>query len=98
MITSQVNEGNTMGDIDNPNNMIVLPPITGRNLLDKLIIKRSATSTEKSYIAFADIFSAALRFQVDSQQHALNCVRTYARQSIQIELTANSMHFQGFAE
>ncbi len=27
-----LNEGNTMSEIDNPMNMIILPPVTGRNL------------------------------------------------------------------
>jgi hypothetical protein len=41
---NQVNEGNTMGDIDNPMNMIILPPVTGRNLYDKLVVKRATGS------------------------------------------------------
>lgn len=73
---NQDNTANTDAEIENPNNMIFLPPIPGRSLYSKnLVMRRSISSFHleelkpslygNTYSAFIDILKGSLRFQVE---------------------------------
>ena len=70
-------------EIENPNNMIILPPIPGRSLYSKsLMMRRSISSFQleelkpslygNTYSAFIDILMGSLRFQVLRVEFFLN--------------------------
>ena len=64
---SQISEANTNGMVENPNNMIIIPPVPGR----KLFTRSVKTAQNAVYLAYAHIMKALVWFQVSSP----NCKR-----------------------
>ena len=67
---SQNQEGNTMGDIDNPNNMIIIPPLPGRQLRLRKRKKRRLIKTSLSQqwpLLFASLLQYVFDYNVTNE-------------------------------